>query len=402
MSNSLVLFIKFVIGTIILMSISSCESELSQIDNPEKYTFFRAGESTVSFSGQTTRMKMAIELKHAMLDVSKSKDELLNMFTNQGMEIDPFTDPELNESTKNIRSKLAASKDFFETNSVESASIRREFDNWLTFQAEEIFPSIGQEAARGKAGFILHGSNTIYVNAKGLEYDQVFTNALIGGLMVDQMLNNYLSPEVLDAGSNVLNNDTKVLAEGKAYTDMEHKWDEAYGYLFGLSSNPQNPLLVLSEDCFLSECLDRVDGDNDFDGIALEIFEAFKLGRAAIVAGKYEIRDQQADIIKEAISKVIAVQAVHFLQMSKQEIIESGLSGTVFHHLSQSYGFLHSLRFTRKAGSSDSYFSRSEIDSFLHLLEDQQGFWDVSAETLDTLSEAISEKFNFTVEQANE
>ena len=38
--------------------------------------------------------------------------------------------------------------------------------------------------------------------------------------------------------------------------------------------------------------------------IAQEIFDAFKLGRAAIVAKDYEVRDQQADIIKEKVLQI--------------------------------------------------------------------------------------------------
>ncbi len=51
--------------------------------------------------------------------------------------------------------------------------------------------------------------------------------------MTDQILNNYLSPAVLDAGDNVTKNDNDILADGKDYTTMEHKWDEAFGYLYG-------------------------------------------------------------------------------------------------------------------------------------------------------------------------
>ena len=108
--------------------------------------------------------------------------------------------------------------------------------------------------------------------------------------------------------------------EGKSYTTMEHKWDEAYCYLFGVSSDESDPLATLGEDAFLNKYLSRVERDSDFEGIAQQVFDAFKLGRAAIVAGDYSVRDEQANIIRELISKVIAVRAVYYLQQGKNGI----------------------------------------------------------------------------------
>ena len=48
-------------------------------------------------------------------------------------------------------------------------------------------------------------------------------------------------------------------------------------------------------DSFLNKYLSRVEGDSDFAGIAEEIYNAFKLGRAAIVAKDYTTRNVQAD-----------------------------------------------------------------------------------------------------------
>ena len=42
----------------------------------------------------------------------------------------------------------------------------------------------------------------------------------------------------------------------------------------------------------------------DSPGIANTIYDAFKLGRAAIVAGDYIIRDEQAAIIMENLDKI--------------------------------------------------------------------------------------------------
>ncbi len=379
--------------------LSSCVRDTKKIENPAVYNFERDGQSTVSFSGQTTRIGMATELINAMKDFNVSAETMLEMYANEtatGGDANPFADASFNESTKSVKSKVAASEDFFTSNTSEAAVIKADIQSWIEAQVSEVFPNQMELAEPGKAGQASDGTSTRYVNAKGLEYNQAINKSLIGALMLDQIVNNYVSTAVLDAGTNIEDNDNGTVVEGKSYTYMEHKWDEAYGYLFGASTDASDPLATLGEDAFLNKYLDRVNADSDFSDIANTIWEAFKLGRAAIVAGDYTVRDEQADIIRKELSKVIAIRAVYYLQTGK-----SGLpaSGTVFHDLSEGYGFIYSLRFTRDSNGS-SYFSRSEVDGFIDQLMEGNGFWDVTAETLDSISEAIASKFEFTVAQA--
>lgn len=390
--------------------LASCGDDSdTEVVAPETYTFLRNGSSTVSFSGQTTRILMAEELSNAMKDFEVEESDLLAMFRNEGPneeDVDPFSNAALNESTKSIKSKVAASKDFFSSNTAEKATITGQFEEWITGQVSEVFPNEEVLAEPGVAGQIADGSSTRYVNSKGIEYNQAVAKGLIGGLMVDQILNNYLSPAVLDEADNRENNDNGVVADGKTYTTMEHKWDEAYGYLFGGSSTPDNPIDNLgSDDSFLNKYVGRVDGDSDFAGIGKEIYEAFKLGRAAILAKDYDLRDQQADIIKEKLSEVIAIRAVYYLQQGKNGIPSDGNTsayGPTFHDLSEGYGFVYSLRFTRQSGSNDPYFSRGEVDAFISQLEEGNGLWDITPATLDEISSSIANKFDFTVAQAAE
>lgn len=396
----------FFLSIIFLVSCGD-DSDGNEVSTPTTYSFLRNGNSTVSFSGQTTRIAMAEELTSAMKDFSVQEADLLAMFRNadeNGGDIAPFSNEDLNSSTKSIRSKVAASRDFFSSNTAETSTIIADFEEWIKKHVSEVFPNEEILATPGVAGQIADGSSVRYVNAQGLEYDQAVGKSLIGALMADQLLNNYLSPAVLDEADNKENNDNDVVAEGKSYTTMEHKWDEAYGYLFGASTTPENPVPNIgSDDSFLNKYIGRVEGDSDFTGIAQEIFDAFKLGRAAIVAKNYEVRDQQADILKEKISEAIAVRAVYYLQQGKNGIPTNGSLanyGSALHDLSEGYGFIYSLRFTRKSGSNEPYFNRTEVDGFINSLMEGNGFWDVTPETLDNISNAIADKFDFTVAQA--
>ena len=377
----------------------------TMIDEPATYVFERDGSSTVSFSGQTTRILMAEELIEAMKDFAMTEERMLEMYANQtasGDDANPFSSSDLNESTKSIRSKVAASADFFSANTVDAAAIKEDFTNWISAQVDEVFINEDQLATAGQAGQLADGTSVRYVNAKGLEYDQAVGKGLIGALMVDQALNNYLGVAVLDAGENRAENDAGTVAEGKNYTTMEHKWDEAYGYVYGTSANAADPIATIgADDSFLNKYIGRVESDTDFNGIAADIWNAFKLGRAAIVAGDYTIRDEQADIIRGKISTVIAVRAVYYLQSGKNALA-NGDWGAGFHDLSEGFGFLYSLQFTRRPGTNSSYFTKAEVDEFISdmMNEGPNGLWDVSAQTLDNISNEIAAKFDWTVEQA--
>ncbi len=377
------------------------------IDTPATYAFERDGSSTVSFSGQTTRIQMGEALISALKDFGESKERLLEMYANEtadGSDANPFEDAALNASTKSIRSKVAASADYFAANTVDAARIKGDFTQWIEAQVDEVFPNQNELAEAGKAGQIADGTSVRYINASGLEYNQAVNKGLIGALMLDQMLNNYLSPAVLDAGENLANNDAGITEDEKAYTSMEHKWDEAYGYLYGTASDSANPNATLgADDSFLNKYLSRVEDDADFAGIATTVYDAFKKGRAAIVAGAYDIRDEQADIIREKLSEVIAIRAVYYLQQAKLAF-ENGSTGSAFHDLSEGYGFIYSLQFTRRPGSNTPYFTLEDVDNFIANLMDDgpNGFWDVEASTLDAIAETIAAEFDFTVAQAKE
>ncbi|WP_158837887.1 DUF4856 domain-containing protein [Polaribacter sp. L3A8] len=392
---------KVILSLAIVATLISCNNNDNDNDNPtvapSNYSFERNGASTVSYSGQTTRILMGEELLDALKVPTETVASLAGKFAHSEGDSD-FTDANLNTSDKSIRSKTAASTDFFAANSTDAAAIKTQFDTWISAQVNEVFTNWNVDASAGVAGQIQQsgGGSVRYINAKGLEYNQAINKGLIGALVVDQILNNYLSTAVLDAGTNVADNDADVLLDGKKYTSMEHKWDEAFGYLYAVEPDATAP--VLNNDSFLNEYLSRVNDDTDFAGIADDIYNAFTLGRAAIVNNDYTTRDSQAEIIKEKISEVIAVRGIYYLQQGKKSLAVDKASA--FHALSEAVGFIYSLQFTRQPNSTEPYLSKTEVDTILSRLQSGNGFWDVTAATLDEVSETIAAKFNFTVAQA--
>ncbi|MEM9000202.1 MAG: DUF4856 domain-containing protein [Bacteroidota bacterium] len=382
---------------------SACEPCTTGIDIPTTYVFERDGASTVSFSGQTTRLLMANEIIDALRDPSSTNEQIQAMFAHvEGT--DNFSDPDLNASDKNVKSKTAASFDYFSNEPVVQAEVRADFDAYIAAQVNDVFPNWNEVATEGSAGQLPDGSSTRYVNGSGLELDQAWIKGLIGAFVGDQILNNYTSPNQLAQFEQ--ENDDEVIVEGKTYTDMEHDWDEAYGYAFGVVADTENPVADVDAldavDEFLAKYIKRVDNDPTFTGIAQEIFDAYKAGRTAIVNKDYDERDAQADILRAEIAKVIAVRAVFYLQAGKTKIEAVGEPGDIFHDLSEGFGFIYSLQFTRRPGAEDAYFTRMEVLDFIDQIytDNTNGFWNVTPASLDMVSEAIAAKFDFTVADA--
>ncbi|EAP86063.1 DUF4856 domain-containing protein [Croceibacter atlanticus] len=374
----------------------------SEINVPSTYSFSRGGVSTVSFSGQTTRILMSEEIVSSFSDFDNATEASIDAMFAHEEGANDFSSEDLNASNKSVRSKVAASRDFFSTNTTESAEIKADFDGFIADQVNIVFPNQNTAAQPGVAGQIADGTSTRYVNESGIELNQYFAKGLIGALMTDQILNNYLSTAVLDEADNRDTNDNDITEEGSAYTTMEHKWDEAYGYLFGASATADNPVATIGDaDSFLNKYVGRVEGDADFAGTTQTIFDAFKLGRAAIVAKDYEVRDAQAEIIRTEISKVIGIRAVYYLQQGSVAITNNDM-GAAFHDLSEGIGFVYSLQFTRQPGTNAQLFTRAEVQALIaNLLDDgENGLWNITPESLQEVSEAIASKFSFTVAQA--
>lgn len=365
---------------------------------PSTYIFERNEASTVSYGGQTTRLAMAKEiLGYLKVDSGKTAEEIEAAFAHVAG-ADDFSTMELNESSKSVKSKVAASDDLFGSDAVAKEAIQQVMSGFLEKQVTEVVPNSEIEAAPGVAGFV--GSR--FVSAKGLEYDQAFNKGLIGALIVDQVLNNYLGNNRVSNQDYIDSNTSETLESGKNYTKYEHHFDEAYGYVYGDASVDGESPVTTEGDKFLFKYIAKVNGDTDFSGIQDQIFKAFKLGRAAVVAKEYDVLQDAIEVLQYQISKVIGVRAVRYLQAGKRDLAaEAYASG--LHGLSEGYGFIYSLLFTRNPETDAPYFTFEEVNAMIDKLETGNGFWDLAdGVVLDELSDQISARFDFTTAQAAE
>ena len=268
---------------------------------PSSYEFTRDGASTVSFGGQTTRLTQAEELYSALNSNESTASGLDLMFNGDGNGSAGFADESLNGTSKIIGSKTSAST------LAGSAATKQRFDDMISDYAANVVPNWNQDASAGVPGAIStpDGGSTYHLNAAGQELDQLFFKGLIGAFTLDQIVNNYIHPNQLDSGSRIDDNDNDVLSGDNNYTDMEHKWDEGFGYLYGLEGdNLVNAGASPSGNgSLLMKYFKKVDEEGGYEpGIGQVVYDAFIMGRTAIVNKDYELRDQQAAIIKVELS----------------------------------------------------------------------------------------------------
>lgn len=405
----------FIITTFLLISCSEENFSIEEnIVAPTTYSFTRGNESTVSFLDQKTYIAMAEELIDALLVETNTEASLKALFDHVEGSSD-FSDVTLNASTLNIRNNVANSIDYFPEGEEDiiAVDIKESFDGWLSAQATGVFVNFETEASPNIAGALTQEADQIirYVDTSGVEINEYFKKALVGGLLVDQILNNHLSGSLLDNDANIRENDEDVLAEGEVYTNMEHEWDQAYGYLYGAELDPSLPTYGIDgdgADMFLNELLKEVDTNASFTGIANETFEAFKLGRAAIVGKNYDVREEQGEIIRENISKVIGAGAIFYLELgaSTLEAEETTDYALAFHQISQGLGLIYSLQFTRKPliDTPTPYFTKTEVEDFLNrLISTGNGLWEgeTTITTLRAIATEINTEFDFSTTEAN-
>ena len=397
---------KYAFGVLaISLTFASCSDDTASITSPTyeipaSYNFMRSGSSSVQYDGQTSRLQMLNEMggkfttaatDGTLLDAS----ELSNMYSNTNS---AFSTADLNNSGKNIKNKTAASSDYFSLflgggSTVEKTAVQAMFENQFLIGAEA---SQGNAASAGVAGSYLDGSKMRLFAANGLEPQQILLKGMMGAMMMDQISNHYLSTLKLDGGANVIENTNKVLSTDGNFTTMEHYWDEAYGYIYGADETATNSRK------FWSSYIEQVTADADFNTTSNDINLAFRKGRAAIVANDYTSRNQQISVIQNKLALVAAVRAVYYLQEGKGKLVEDN-GAKAFHALSEGYGFIMSLRYTRQPGTDNPYFSKDEVNTMLAtLVSGENGLWDIDtlSPKLDAISIQIATKFGFTVAQA--
>jgi hypothetical protein len=330
-----------------------------------------AGATTVNFDGQTTRQDMLAELNSLMISGSTGtivdSSKLSNMFANTGS---PFTNAALNAATdKTLKSKTATS-----FAAADADAERQKFEKWFGIIADASKSTL--PAADGQAGVATgtaDATKKYLVDANGIEYGQLVQKGLIGACFFDQIVNTYLGTDKMSA-------DNKTIVSGKNYTQLEHHWDEAYGYV---TRHGTYPLRIngVAQERFLGGYLRQVPDSTNF-------FLAFSKGRAAIVNGDNATRDAQIAFIRTKAEDAIARVGVSYLNKTAKAIATD--PAVAMHAFGESLGFVYSLRFAHNAK-----VNKAKSDEYINKLMGAKGFYSLTSPIINEVKKAIADTFGF-------
>ncbi len=210
-------------------------------------------------------------------------------------------------------------------------------------QVQETFATLLEELAAtsqpGSLGAVvssIDGTKNYLLNENGVEYAQVISKGLMGALLYYQSTAVYF-------GDDKMSGDNVAIIDGKG-TEMEHAWDEAFGY-FGVPKTfpaDTEPLYFWGDYCH-----DR----NALMGTDQLVMDAFLKGRAAISNNDLLRRDEAIEEAREAWEQVIVGTALHYLNGGMSDFDDIALRG---HQLSEAAGFIYSLQFNPSKKISNS------------------------------------------------
>ncbi len=338
---------------------------------PSTYSFERNGISSVSYSGQNERLDMVEEIK-AYLRLGDAGAALSAQV--------------LNDAYNNTNGNGNGFFSFMSVKDLRSKSFAPDLDEQFMedlFAAAETASRSGAEASEGTAGLLTreNSGQTILVDANGRELTQLIEKGLMGTVMYNQIFNTYFSDA--RTGDDVENTDLK---EDANYTEMEHHWDEAFGYWNPpLDFTSDWPEERESEDRFWSHYSNVVDpllSSND------RIMKGFIAGRTAIVNNDLVTKSEKRSEIITALDEVAAATAVHYIN-STLTALNEGLIGEAFHTLSEAWAFTNSLKYNpNRKLSLDQIEKIKEVD-----FGDGGNFWNTTTVGLREAKATIVEAY---------
>lgn len=291
-----------------------------ELEIPATYSFTDDnGNNTVSYSGQVDRLNQLEEMTTYMKSGTGAALDnaiLMDMFANTG---DNGGGNFTFSSSKQLKNKCFDSDVAM-------------FEGWMSDLATAS-ADFAETAASGQAGTLTTGEKTYLFDANGMEHVQLIEKGLMGAVFLNQALNTYFGSGKMD----VDNTTAADAAGGKHYTEMEHHWDEAFGY-FGA------PVDFLTNTDDLRFWAKYCNKQNDALGCNAIIMNAFLKGRAVISQDfDLSMRDEQIEIIRKEWERVSASQAVTYLEGAKDNF---GTDNAKFlHELSEAYAFILSLKY---------------------------------------------------------
>ena len=336
------------------------------VNTPETYEFTRNGMSSVSYTGQTDRLNQLEELKSVLVSADNgallSAQTLKDMFSNEG-----------NNGNGNFSfstSKQLKNKTF----DLEKTYFENLFDS--TAKAS-INGSNSTPASNGVAGLLTRSNGaSILVDANGREFIQLIEKGLMGATFYHQVTNVYLTDSKI--GESV---DNTNLQQGQNYTDMEHHFDEAFGYVgapIDFKSNYKGNGNVR----FWAKYSNTADDNIQMND---KLMNADKRARQAIVEKKYDVLDEEVENIQYRFEQLVAATAIHYANETK--IMTN--DGDRLHVLSECYAFTRALRYSNPETRK---LTQGEVNTLLAYIGDN--YWNTTETNLNLLINKLASTYD--------
>jgi len=296
---------------------------------PTTYAFVDAANvTTVNFNGQQQRLEMLTEMVTVMktgntVGMTVSSSTLKDMYKNgNGYTWIDDNIPLLGMtgSSKQLKSKTALG----------DAGVQDLFDSYIdSLSSLSVGSTSNSTETYGVSGVWTNGTKNYLMAENGYEYTQLIEKGLMCAVFMNQITSNYL--QAVDSDDNT------TLLSGKNYTEMQHHWDEAYGYFTSEFDYPLN-----GTDRFWGK---YANGRENILQSSTKLATAFRTGRAAIDNSDYTTRDAQITIILNEMEKVCAGTAIHYLIEARNNIADATLKN---HQLSEAMAFVEGLKYSQK------------------------------------------------------
>ena len=307
--------IILVLGAMFMFASCSSDDEIIHPIDDDTYTVPTLYNfDNVSYSGQTQRLAMMSEMSSLMksavsADITLDVNQLLAMYSN-----DSDNAGWTGTYTKQLKNKT------FEP-------VQGDFETLLNEMAA--ISSESGEYAAGTAGVVTksNGSKSYLVNEKGVEPVQLIEKGLMGACFYYQGTSVYL-------GSGKMDVDNTIVEAGEG-TEMEHHWDEGFGYLGAPIDFPTNTDGLFFWAKYSNTCNEYTDNNK-------ELMDAFLLGRAAISNDDLTTRDDAIVTVRNVWENVSAAAAIHYLNDAAEGFDDVAVR---LHTLSEALAFIYSLQF---------------------------------------------------------
>jgi hypothetical protein len=393
------------------LSLWGCGPQEPQVQVPETYGFTgRNGASSVAYTGQTLRHVLIEDLKAHIggltarieggtfvPEAGRVKGELDFFYRFDGAtsgDVAPKLAPKPAvlqakysdlSAGANLTSKIAGNDEPNKQHTNWTSGFRGGTAASPEAQVLAWFQRLDELAVNRANGTIARDPSgapiaQVYVTPEGQDLRELIQKFLGGAVAFSQGADDYL-----DEG---LASDHSKLVDGRAYTELEHAWDEGFGY-FGA----QRDFLKHSDETLSATPYVDTNGDakidllteysyghsinaskrdlgsaasakTDFSGDAMK---AFLHGRALIAAAKGPLTEvekaaleKQRDIAVLAWEKAIAASAVHYINEVLVDMARFGGAEYKFvdhaKHWSELKGFALSLQFNPRSPLTDAQF----------------------------------------------